>query len=717
MYLQVRPWPGLYIFSRPEQPEQVLAANQGNYVKPFTYPPLRMMLGDGLLTAEGTVWRRHRRIIQPVFSSRNVASFAAEMDAAARRAVERWNASQVAEVASEMSALTLDVVGRVLFGTDLVAQAPSLGRALAAGQRLALQGAFLPIPWGPTSARVVQAAARRAGAGSLQQQVERLISRSREQPSARARGLGGTAGGGRDAGGPRGLLELLMAARDADGSGLSEQEIRDEISTFLVAGHETTAMALTWSLALLSAYPQARQRLEDEADAVLGNGPADPDQLPWTTAVISEAMRLYPPAWTIERTAVAGDDVRGTPVPAGSMVAVLPYLIHRNPAVWPNPAGFDPGRFLPGAPGTLPARVVVYYLLAMVLFFQSGYGEVWNKLVAGLDWARRFRARLDLGMQPSPAAITYARQRLGWQVMAALMEAVAGRWPGRSTSGRSLRGCGWWLSTGCAWTCLITRRTGRSSATRVTTAGAARSRRSAWPASVSAGPGRCSARPPRAWAPGSSRWPASCWASCALGTCLLADRNFLGYGLLEEVLAAGVHVLWRAKSDVDLPVLEVLADGTWLSRIADPAASRKMRRRGAGPRDIPGITVRVIEYTVTSEDGSETSETFTLVTDILDPVLLTCEQAAAAYAARWQLETCFAELETSLRGGATVVLRSKSPPMIRQEIYAMLCCYQAIRTLISHAADDAGIDPARISFTRARDAIRSRISDSGCFSP
>ena len=141
-----------------------------------------------------------------------------------------------------------------------------------------------------------------------------------------------------------------MAARDSDGHALSDPEIRDEISTFLVAGHETTAVALTWSLALLSAYPQARQRLEDEVNAVLGNGPADPEKLPWTTAVISEAMRLYPPAWTIERTAVDHDDVCGTPVPAGSMVAVLPYLIHRNPDVWPNPAGFDPDRFLPGAP-------------------------------------------------------------------------------------------------------------------------------------------------------------------------------------------------------------------------------------------------------------------------------------------------------------------------------------------------------------------------------
>ena len=235
--------------------------------------------------------------------------------------------------------------------------------------------------------------------------------------------------------------------------------------------------------------------------------------------------------------------------------------------------------------------------------------------------------------------------------------------------------------------------------------------------SGNAGPGRCWARRPRSLATGEQPLARQLLGKLSPGDLLLADRNFLSHGLLEDVLAAGVHVLWRAKSDVDLPVLEVLADGTWLSRIADPAASRRMRRNGASGGDIPGITVRVIEYSVTSPDGSEISETFTLVTDLLDPGLLSPQQAAAAYASRWQLETCFDELETSMRGGAAVVLRSKSPPMIRQEIYAMLCCYQAIRTLISHAAADAGIDPARISFTRARDGIRSRISDSGSFSP
>jgi hypothetical protein len=366
---------------------------------------------------------------------------------------------------------------------------------------------------------------------------------------------------------------------------------------------------------------------------------------------------------------------------------------------------------------TLPARVVVYYLLAMVLFFQSGYTEVWNKLVAGLEWAHRFRARMLLGMQPTPAAITLARQRLGWQVMAALLEQAAGPLAGQEQEAAFCSGMRLAAVDGMCLDLPDTPENGQEFGYP-----ASDGRRGPFPQVRVVGLGECGTRAVLGaalspLATGEQALLRQLLARLSPGDLLLADRNFLSHGLLTDVLAAGVHVLWRAKSDVSLPVLEVLPDGTYRSRIADPAASRRMRRRGAGPRDIPGIPVRVIEYTVTSEDGAESSETFTLVTDILDPAVLSCEQAAAAYAGRWQLETCFDELETSVRGGATVVLRSKSPPMIRQEIYAMLCCYQAIRTLISHAADGSGLDPRRVSFTVARDAVRRRISDPGSFSP
>jgi cytochrome P450 len=153
----------------------------------------------------------------------------------------------------------------------------------------------------------------------------------------------------RRAAGPRAepdLLDLLM--RDGDPP-LSDAELRDEVLTLLLAGHETTAAALTWTLILLSRYPAARDRLEAEADEVLGDrepDAGDVDRLPWTRAVLSESMRLYPPAWTIERDAVADDDVAGTVVTAGSTVAISPYLLHRNPDLWPDPEGFRPERFL-----------------------------------------------------------------------------------------------------------------------------------------------------------------------------------------------------------------------------------------------------------------------------------------------------------------------------------------------------------------------------------
>jgi hypothetical protein len=366
---------------------------------------------------------------------------------------------------------------------------------------------------------------------------------------------------------------------------------------------------------------------------------------------------------------------------------------------------------------TLPARVVVYYLLAMVLFFQSSYSEVWNKLVAGLDWANQFRARMLLGMQPTPAAITLARQRLGWQVMERLLEETAGPLAGQEAGPAFVSGMRLAAIDGMCLDLPATQENGTEFGYPRSDTGPG-----PFPQVRVVGLGECGTRAVLGaalspLATGEQPLARQLLAKLRPGDLLLADRNFLSHELLGEVLAAGVHVLWRAKSDVDLPVLEVLPDGTYLSRIADPAASRKMRRRNADPRDIPGISVRVIEYTVESPDGGEISETFTLVTDITDPALLSCGQAAAAYASRWQLETCFGELETSIRGGAAVVLRSKSPPMIRQEIYAMLCCYQAIRTLISHAADDAGIDPRRISFTRARDAVRGRISDPGAFPP
>jgi cytochrome P450 len=335
------PRQSFYLLSRPEHAEHVLAANQENYVKAVTYRPLRALIGDGLLTSEGERWRRHRRLVQPVFSRRHVTGFGPAMTQAAQRLTLPWESlpdGTVINVAGQMSAVALEIAGVALFGCDLRDAAEEMRRAMDAGQRVATLASFLPLQWGPASTRALRSVARRVGRtpNGIDGLTSRIISerRSAARPVPPA---------------PRDLLDVLLTARAADGSPLTDAEIGDEVATFMLAGHETSANTLSWSLALLSAYPSARQQLEAELDAVLGDRdpePGDADKLPCTRAIVAEAMRLYPPAWTIERNAVGDDVVCGLHIPAGSLVAIPPYLVHRHPEFWADPAGFDPHRFL-----------------------------------------------------------------------------------------------------------------------------------------------------------------------------------------------------------------------------------------------------------------------------------------------------------------------------------------------------------------------------------
>lgn len=334
----------LFIVSRPELAAQVLVSHQANYRKARTYKPLTELLGNGLLTNEGDSWTRQRKLVQPMFARRHIDAFAPTMVAAAHTTASRWDrlpGDTVVDVAEEMSALTLDVVGRALFSADLTgeagAMAPALATVLEAFIKVLRHPLFLIVPnyhrW-PTPNRL----RARGAEAHLRRVVDTLISNRRAQ--------------GHD-GAERDLLDMLLAARDEDsGQPMDEQQIRDELMTFMLAGHETTANALTWTFMLLSQHPEARARLETEIDEVLsGRAPTEQDvpKLEWTNAVLSESMRLYPPAWILEREAAGPDELDGVPVREGNVVATPPYLLHRNPEHWDNPEGFDPERFLPDA--------------------------------------------------------------------------------------------------------------------------------------------------------------------------------------------------------------------------------------------------------------------------------------------------------------------------------------------------------------------------------
>jgi len=388
-----------FLLSRPEHAEHVLAARQDSYVKAFTYKPLRALIGDGLLTSEGETWRQHRRLVQPVFSRRDVLRFAPAISEATRRLLRDWAQQPDGarlDVAAQLAGLALDVVGSALFGTDLAGDARQMSKAMAAGQKVAMAATFLPLTWGPRSVRAVRAAAVRLSRtpDGIDGPVGRLIAQRQAAPRA---------------GGPGDLLDVLLAAGTDDCPPLPPEAVRAEVATFLLAGHETSANALAWTLALLSAYPAARARLEEEVDTVLaGREPAAADlpSLPWTGAVISEAMRLYPPAWTIERDAVTADDVAGVRVPAGSLVAVPPYLVHRNPEFWPDPAGFDPARFLGHA--DRPRYAYIPFGGGRRACVGQSFAELETTLVLA-SIAQQFRLELGPAGIPRPAAYVTLR--------------------------------------------------------------------------------------------------------------------------------------------------------------------------------------------------------------------------------------------------------------------------------------------------------------------
>ncbi|MGO4524380.1 cytochrome P450 [Microvirga sp. 2MCAF35] len=330
------------VVSDPAAIRHILVDNAANYRKDDLQ--LRILapgLGRGLVTAEGDEWRLQRRTIAPLFTPRHVASFFPAMVEAAERLVRRWQrrpGGRVVDASLEMTRVTLDVLERTIFTQGVPKDPDALGRAItryfnSIGRVDPLDIFGFP-DWVPRIGRLRARPAIRF----FEETVNELIAARKElldrgQPA------------------PRDLLTLLLEAADPEtGKGLSEIDVRTNIVTFIGAGHETTANALSWSLYLLSQDEQARAHVEREVDEVLGDGPLEPhhlEKLVYTRAVIDEAIRLYPPAPYMSRAAIDDDRIGDLEIPAGSMVAIVPYLLHRHRRLWDEPDAFRPERFLP----------------------------------------------------------------------------------------------------------------------------------------------------------------------------------------------------------------------------------------------------------------------------------------------------------------------------------------------------------------------------------
>ncbi len=334
-------WYRYFLFNDPAAIKHVLTDNARNYTKSRNYQGLKVIFGNGLLTSEGEFWKRQRRLSQPAFHRDRLVGFANTMASETNRMLARWQHlprssdghAPVLDVHAEMMRLTFAIVGQTRFTTDVDGDSSAIGEALQYSLEWANDYAESIVrvpPWVPTP--------RNAGFKKAVRTIDDLFTRIIDE-----RRRSGSDGDD--------LLGMLMSARGDDGKErMTERQLRDEVLTLVLAGHETTANLLAFTFHLLSCHPEWERRVVAEVRQVIGEREIrfeDVRRLEITRMVLEEALRLYPPAWTFERQAVEDDVVAGYAVPKGSIVGISPYSLHRHPGLWENPEGFDPERFTP----------------------------------------------------------------------------------------------------------------------------------------------------------------------------------------------------------------------------------------------------------------------------------------------------------------------------------------------------------------------------------
>jgi cytochrome P450 len=319
----------MWMVSSAELAHEVLVTQEDAFTKTAGLGVFaRPLLGNGLLTAEKDDHRRLRRLLAPAFAPRRVASYGQQMTACAERAAARWRAGQQVDIADEMMRLTLAVVGRTLFDADIEGDAKVVGRSITDSMEYLLDSLALPLPaaWPlPRNRRMKRAVA------DLDEVVYRIIEERRARPGDRGD-----------------VLSMLLAARDDDGSSLGDQDVRDNIMTLMLAGHDTVANALSWTWYLLTTHPEVYDRVLAEIAAACGDrAPTSADLvgMPYGQMVIEESMRLYPPAYAIGRQAERALRLGDASVAVGDIVIIAVHEIHARADYWPEPLAFRPERF------------------------------------------------------------------------------------------------------------------------------------------------------------------------------------------------------------------------------------------------------------------------------------------------------------------------------------------------------------------------------------
>lgn len=329
----------IVLLARPDYIRHVLQENYMNYKKDYFYDELKIALGQGLVTSEGSFWRRQRKLAQPAFHRSEIARFAEIMESESMALSDEWAENAESEsfidLAEDMKKLTMKIVSKALFGAGISGKSAELSESINhvieyLSHRME---SYLKLsPKLPTPRNL----SFRKHFNYVRDNILRIIANRRSNPTEK-----------------RDLLTMLLEAQDEEtGAGMSDQQLFDEVITLFMAGHETTAHALVWTWYLLNLYPDVEDRLHRETEVLNGDGISvinNLGELPFTRAVIQESMRLIPPVWGIGREAIEDDEIDGYSIPAGTTVYVPIRRMHRHPGYWENPEEFRPERFLDGA--------------------------------------------------------------------------------------------------------------------------------------------------------------------------------------------------------------------------------------------------------------------------------------------------------------------------------------------------------------------------------
>lgn len=381
------------LFRHPDQIKAVLQTQQHLFVKGGAGPWFRSFAGQGLFTSEGELHRRQRRLAQPAFHRQRIEGYAPIMTDYTARTIASWRDGELLDVSEQMRDLTMTVVSSTVFGVDLTGQAKPVGEALTTIMKMfpmftSLRRSILKIRFAPPRLRFDRAKRQ------LDETIYRIIA---------IRRAGDTTGPD--------FLSTLLAARDEDGRAISDEQLRDELVTLFIAGHETAANAMAWTWYLLSQHPDVEARLHEEIDRVLdGRVPvaADVPALPYATDVVAEALRLYPPLWVIGRRPLADIAIDGYALPSGSIVVVSPFITQRDPRFFEQPLAFRPERWTPAMRAALPK--FAYFPFSGGARQCLGDGFAWLEAVLVLATvARQWRLRLAPGHRAAPEPLATLR--------------------------------------------------------------------------------------------------------------------------------------------------------------------------------------------------------------------------------------------------------------------------------------------------------------------